>query len=207
MKYTTQAEMHEYLTDKHFPHTYAHMVYNDLFEPIQGEVKKYLEIGVHYGGSVLLARDYFYNATVYGSDIKAPNWRLKDAKRIIHVMGDGYSKEVADMFPNDLDIIIEDGSHRVPDQIKALQLYVPKLKVGGYLIIEDILQPIKENFEKLDEVMKYFDGYEVTKYEGPGYFRHAHSSHEEEAMKEIKEHGELVTMNYDDNLYIVQRIK
>ena len=32
MKYTTQAEMHEYLTDKHFPHTYAHMVYNDLFE-------------------------------------------------------------------------------------------------------------------------------------------------------------------------------
>ena len=108
MKYSEQFKKHKYLTDKCGPHTYGIEVYDDLFEPIQHTVRNYLEIGSAYGGSALLARDYFQRATIWTVDNRGANWRMAEGHRIIHVMSDAYTKKIADMFTAEIDIIIDD---------------------------------------------------------------------------------------------------
>ncbi len=218
MKYTEQFKLNEYLTDKCGPHTYGKQVYDDLFEPVQETLRNYLEIGAAFGGSTLLARDYFTRATVWCVDIIDPNFRLasKHAERIIYVQGNAYKKQIADMFPNEMDIIIDDGSHTLEDQCTAIDLYLNKLSVGGTFIIEDVHNP-KVAFNSLDKVMDDYLvrergrnpwlEYEISTYEGPEYLLNSHSSHSAAAEKEIKLYGELREKSKDDNLYIIKRVK
>ena len=43
-------------------------VYAERFGPIRGRVRRVLEVGVFFGASILLWRDFFPRATVYGLD-------------------------------------------------------------------------------------------------------------------------------------------
>tara|TARA_B110001454_G_scaffold134381_1_gene125094 strand:+ start:2125 stop:2787 length:663 start_codon:yes stop_codon:yes gene_type:complete len=208
----------EYLTDKCWPHTYGPVVYDQLFEPIKDTVRNYLEIGTAYGGSILLARDYFLRSTIWGVDIISPNRRLraKDADRIICVQGNAYKKQVSDMFINLMDIIIDDGSHTLEDQCTTIDLYLEKLSVGGLFIIEDVKVPAYD-FEALDKTLDaYVDEkrgknpwltYETSTYIGPEYFTNSKGGREQEKMEEIEQHGELKAKEKDDNLYIIKRVK
>ena len=111
MKYTEQFNSGpEYLTDKCWPHTYGPKVYDELFEPLQNSVRNYLEIGSAYGGSCLLARDYFPRATIWTIDRLVPNRRIRDSERIVSLCADAYQQKVANMFAAEMDIIIDDGS-------------------------------------------------------------------------------------------------
>ena len=119
------------------------------------------------------------------------------------------------MFPPDMDIIIDDASHDIGDQQKAIDLYLSKLTVGGYFIIEDVESP-KQSFQlfdkKVDRIYEnlksrgnmYID-YKVTTYEGPEYFSNSKPGREKQKEAELKEHGELKQKAKNDNLYIVQR--
>ena len=40
--------------------------------------------------------------------------------------------------PNDIDIVIDDGSHRIQDQLNSFNILYPKLKDSGVYVIEDI---------------------------------------------------------------------
>ena len=217
MKYTEQFAKHEYLTDKCGPsHTYGKEIYDDLFEPIQHTVRNYLEIGSQYGGSTLLARDYFTRANIWTIDVVGPNRRIKDADRIIHLTADAYQKRVADMFQSDMDIIIDDASHNIEDQQKAIELYLPKLTVGGYFIIEDIEAPSNsfKLFDKKVDIVydliksrgNFYLEYDISTYTGPEYFKNIHPNRKAWADEEIKEHGELKEKLYNNNLYIVKRV-
>ena len=215
MKYTEQFAKHEYLTDKCWPHTYGKEIYDDLFEPIQHTVRNYLELGSAYGGSALLARDYFTRATIWTVDIVSPNRRIQSSDRIVSLQADAYQKRIADMFPADMDIIIDDASHNIDHQQQAIDLYLPKLIVGGIFIIEDIEAP-KESFKLFDkrvdrvyENLKsrgnmYID-YEVSTYEGPEYYSNIKPGREKQAAEEYAEYGELRKTAKNDNLYIVKR--
>ncbi len=221
MKYTEQynncLNTHsEYLTDKCWPHSYGPKVYDDLFEPIQHTVRNYLEIGTAYGGSALLARDYFTLADIWTVDQVAPNRRLRNIRRIITVTCDAYQKKIADMFPAQMDIIIEDGSHTITDQQRSIDLYLEKLNIGGYFIIEDIEVPEKsfKLFDKrVDLVLESLQSrgnkwleYEVSTYIGPEFFLNDTPGREEYAKKEIEEFGRLTRKSKNDNLYIVKRV-
>ena len=215
MKYTEQFDKHDYLTDKCWPHTYGKEIYDDLFEPIQHTVRNYLELGSAYGGSALLARDYFTRATIWTVDIVSPNRRIQSSDRIVSLQADAYQKRIADMFPADMDIIIDDASHNIEHQQQAIDLYLPKLIVGGIFIIEDIEAP-KESFKLFDkrvdrvyENLKsrgnmYID-YEVSTYEGPEYYSNIKPGREKQAAEEYAEYGELRKTAKNDNLYIVKR--
>ena len=218
MKYTEQYAKNEYLTDKCGPsHTYGTEIYDDLFEPIQHTVRNYLEIGSQFGGSTLLARDYFTRAIVWTVDISSPNHRIKDADRIIHLTANAYQRRVADMFQEDMDIIIDDASHNIEDQQKAIELYLPKLAVGGYFIIEDVEWPdnsFKLFDKKVDEIYEmqkqrgnFYLEYDISTYTGPEYFKNIGPAREKYALKEIAEFGMLKEKMYNDNLYIVKKIK
>lgn len=72
------------------------------------------------------------------------------------IMGDGYSDEVVKQLPK-MDIIIDDGPHSLESQLLCLEKYMPRLKKGGQILIEDIAK-----FEYIDLLeAKYHElGYE-----------------------------------------------
>jgi hypothetical protein len=54
---------------------------------------------------------------------------------------------------NSIDFIIEDGSHRIEDQLYVVENWTKKLKTGGTLIIEDI-QDINNSSKLIESANK-----------------------------------------------------
>jgi cephalosporin hydroxylase len=148
-------------------------VYECLFRRYRHDVKNVLEIGigtmipgVHStmvgfasvgykpGGSLRGWRDFFENATIYGIDIQ-PDTQLEDEQRIVTRLCD--SRDAARVqelmqgeFPREFDIIIDDGSHYVGDQLATLRNFFPYVKGNGIYLVEDL---VGNNFQNiLDEV-------------------------------------------------------
>jgi len=84
-------------------------------------------------------KEYFKKSIIYGIDItlKAVTVNLDNCKIF---KGNAYDKNIVNKYFNNtkFDVIIDDGSHSVPDQIKCLNLYSDLLTDDGILIIEDI---------------------------------------------------------------------
>jgi len=139
-----------YKADKWGKHHYTPFYY-DLFKDKRETVKKVLEIGAGEGASLFMWRDYFPNAQVYGTDIdknrvfkedrieviESDQSKLKDVENIIGLI---LSR---DPFQHEIELIIDDGSHKSSDQIFTC-LVVAKLLLGKqYLtyVIEDVSEP------------------------------------------------------------------
>lgn len=129
-----------YLCDKEGKHDYLTGLYDYLFSNHKDVPMNLLEIGVWHGGSLILWEQYFDNAKIFAIDIQ--DKRCDEAKKLPNttfIIANAYDKKTAESFPDDFfDFIIEDGSHKLEDMILTIQNYYPKLKKGGYLIIEDI---------------------------------------------------------------------
>lgn len=118
---------------------YFDAFYDQLFSKIKGPVNL-LEIGIYDGASIKLWKNFFDSSSnIYGMDVNfSKNLELYD--RIVQIVGDAYTKEKANYFnDNYLDIIIDDGPHTLESFISLIELYFDKLKEGGLLIIEDII--------------------------------------------------------------------
>jgi hypothetical protein len=120
-------------------HSYVESAYGSLFKRIR-LTKNVLEIGIWTGGSHLLWRDYFPEATVVGIDI-AHCVALDNQQRIVQIIADAYTEKTSDMFKdNFFDLIIDDGPHTVESMKLAIQNYLPKLTDTGIMCIEDIAE-------------------------------------------------------------------
>jgi hypothetical protein len=127
-----------YNTDK-YDLGYIHEFYNRLFNPIKDSVTNILEIGIHAGDSMMLWRDFFTNATVYGIDVNFCA-RVHNQNRIVDIYKNAYDISVSSQFSkNQFDIIIDDGPHTLETMSFFLTNYLPCLKSGGILIVEDII--------------------------------------------------------------------
>jgi hypothetical protein len=136
----TLVEQNNYNTDKHHGHNYFRLIYNDLLSPLSKDVKKFVEIGVNAGGSIELWRDYFKEATIYGLDINV-DVALNNNERIELKRVDQSKKEELISFGlehNDIDILLEDGSHKMYDQQITLAILFKSIKPGGIYILEDL---------------------------------------------------------------------
>ena len=122
-------------TDKGTYHSYLDL-YRPLFEPLKESATDILEIGIADGSSLQLWYEWFPNATIHGVDINAassPDPRL----HLIH--GSAISPEVVSLLSKTTyDLIIDDGSHILAEQIMALSKLSPFLKPNALFIIEDI---------------------------------------------------------------------
>lgn len=151
-------------TDKGSYHDYLEGYYSKEFTSPE-KVTSILEIGVQNGGSLILWHEWFTNAKIVGIDITDAclnNYREaslgREFPRIDIVIADGYDKSVVDTHKdNSYDYIIDDGPHTLESMKDAIELWMPKVKKGGKLIIED-LQHV-EWFEELASHAKKF-GYE-----------------------------------------------
>jgi cephalosporin hydroxylase len=148
-------------TDKGSFHDYLEAYYTEEFAN-PDRVTSVLEIGVQNGGSLILWHEWFTNAKIVGIDIMdACLNNYKEASlgrkfpRIEIIIADGYDKSVVDIHKdNSYDYIIDDGPHSIESMKIAIELWMPKVKQGGKLIIEDV-QSV-EWFEELASHAKKF---------------------------------------------------
>lgn len=117
-------------TDKGTTHSYLE-VYDELFKDLSNI--NLLEIGTQYGGSLKLWRDKFPNSKIYGVDIN-PQGNPEGVK----IITADATKKIKELEDIKFDIIIDDGSHKIEDQLKTLEIFYPKLNKNGLYIIEDI---------------------------------------------------------------------
>jgi hypothetical protein len=129
-------------TDKGTDHSYLPW-YSGLLDGFRkrlnaGEDISLLEIGVRGGGSIHLWRDYFgQRLRLHCIDLNMPG----DLPRGTSLHLGSACDEVflrSHLAGFSFDIIIDDGSHEVEEQIRTFLLLKPLLKPGGVFIIEDI---------------------------------------------------------------------
>ncbi|RQV97885.1 hypothetical protein EH221_03275, partial [bacterium] len=114
-----------------------------LFVPFRDQEINLFEIGVHNGGSLEIWAKYFSRAkNLIGCDVNEACGQLQFSDpRIAVITGDVNSDDVEGeltALTNDLDILIDDGSHHASDIIHAFARYFKYLNPGGVYIIEDL---------------------------------------------------------------------
>jgi hypothetical protein len=134
-----------YVTDKHYEHNYFNLVYNDLFKSNPDNVKKFLDIGGIDVNILGLWKDYFKNAQILAVNKNFSNYQsiinnLKD-ERIkfldLDISDDFILSKICDE-NNNLDIVLDDGSHKMKDQQYCFAKLFKNLNDNGIYIIEDL---------------------------------------------------------------------
>lgn len=161
-------------TDKDTTHSYVKF-YEELFEPYLDKDGSLLEIGVQYGGSILLWNELLKKFRIFGIDNEdklhdnIKEYLQKHPKKITLKFKDAYQKETIDdikfIYPRGFDVIIDDGPHTKETQLESIGLYLDLLKEDGILVIEDIqdydyIEEFKNNIPPSD-----FFEYETLTYD------------------------------------------
>ena len=136
-------------TDKDTFHSYIEL-YEQLLAPFIDKAITLVEIGIQYGGSMLLWQDYLPKAQfVFVDNVNSIHPKILDhldPSRTSFLFQDAYSEisanavsHIADSgLPGGIDFIIDDGPHTLQSQINFLRLYLPLLNQGGVALIEDV---------------------------------------------------------------------
>ena len=146
------SQMLNYPSDKDTNHNYT-PVYQEEFTQIENI--KILELGVCYGGSLILWDGFFINSEIHGVD----NVKYTDSPipGIIHW---GKYEDVDSEFENNyFDYIVNDSMHYAKEQIDAFKIYYSKLKPGGKFFMEDI-----PDMDNVAEIVKTLEGHTFKVY-------------------------------------------
>ena len=115
--------------------------YEDIFYPIKNEVLNIIEIGSFYGNASAALFFYFNKSKIYGADINPDMFRYKaDRVESLYIDSNSLSSIKNELINKKIkfDIIIEDASHMLKDQIISLFYLFPILNNGGYFIVEEL---------------------------------------------------------------------
>lgn len=116
-------------------------LYDKYFQRFVGTKVKLLEIGVKNGGSLKLWRKYFgKNAKIYGIDINPDCANLNFRTENIRIGDQSDKNFLLKVYKEmkSIDIVIDDGSHRMDHIRKSLLTLFPKLNYNGLYVIEDL---------------------------------------------------------------------
>lgn len=121
--------------DKATLHSYSG-TYESLFQSLRDKPVRLLEIGVCSGGSLKVWEDYFTHpdAEFVGVDLTTQNICYTFDNRTKVLIQDATRDPPDGLF----DIIIDDGSHVLGDQLGAIHVLSSHLKPDGVYIIEDL---------------------------------------------------------------------
>lgn len=129
-------------SDKNTSHAYIDGYYSKEFSDKKELSIKLMEIGIRQGYSHILWDKYFTNGEIWGVDNGESGftWDILNNTKIHVFKDDAYSKDfIQDKLPKTyFDYVIDDGSHHPTHQKLFIDLYLPLLKNGGKLIIEDV---------------------------------------------------------------------
>ena len=116
-------------------------IYDRYFAPFRGGKVRFLEIGVNKGGSLQMWRRYFGpDATLFGIDIN-PDCAAFDGQagqvRIGSQTDPDFLNRVIDEMGG-VDVVLDDGSHRMPHVRASFENLFPRLAENGVYMIEDL---------------------------------------------------------------------
>lgn len=135
----------KYGTDKSSKwHNYA-PTYDKYFNSVRNFPLKFLEIGLAGGCSAHMWEQYFTNADLHFIDNTSDfvkNYQSTAPDRSHCYLVDQANEESLIQFiqqsGGDFDIILDDGGHKMDQQITSFRVLFPILKSGGVYIIEDL---------------------------------------------------------------------
>jgi SAM-dependent methyltransferase len=116
-------------------------IYHRHFEAFRGRSPVVLEIGVFHGGSLQMWKEYFGpGAHIVGIDVD-PRCRELEEEGVSVIIGDQADRrflaEVRQQVPK-VDIVIDDGGHRMQQQITSFEELYPHIQPHGVYLCEDI---------------------------------------------------------------------
>lgn len=139
-------------------HSYTPYYYR-LFKDKRCRVKKVLEIGVgspetmqhvervrgfyQIGASLYMWRDFFPNAVIYGADVN-PGTMFEDERIRTYLCDERKEEDLVKLLEktgSDIDLFIDDSSHRWRDQVFTCQNTLPLLQKRVIYVIEDVRSP------------------------------------------------------------------
>jgi SAM-dependent methyltransferase len=150
---TDKSSQRSNITSSRHCHPYT-LFYDGLFKNKREDNINIAELGILHGGSLLMWKDYFKNANIYGFEydnnlidkfkkkynndrITLANIDVKNANNISNAFS-----EIDVLY----DIIIDDTTHKFEDQIRIIENTHKYLKPGGILIIEDIFKSYNQQY-------------------------------------------------------------
>ena len=144
-------------------HGYA-KIYEKYLKDNKDGVLNIIELGSFYGNASAAFFFYFKNAKIYSADIN-PDMYLYSSKRLNNFFTDTSSRSSIEknIINKNIkfDLIIEDASHMLKDQIISLFTLFRTLNSGGLFIVEEIDFPekredmrINQDFPDLKTILK-----------------------------------------------------
>jgi len=127
-------------------HKYVDL-YMMLFDPIRWSVRNVTEVGIASGQSIMMWRDYFANASIYGIDDglnkNLPGFFARQARIKVHVMNAygppaRFAEDILNWTNESMDVIIDDALHDNYHMARMLRIFWRFVRPGGYYIIEDV---------------------------------------------------------------------
>ena len=139
--------------------------------PPRDQVRSLLEVGVFYGASIQMWRDWYAQADIYGVDafngIFGNGNRFSNATKFLHEVRAGLHGPRVHMLVADqasaaemdgvvgklgrrrvsFDVILEDGSHKSRDQQLNLAQLMPLVRPGGVYVIEDTHTSLQRGYD------------------------------------------------------------
>ena len=116
-------------------------IYDRHFSRFRGTDVHVVEFGVSQGGSLQMWKNYFGPACmIYGIDIN-PHCEMLAEDQVKIFIGDqedrGFLRELAGKIPR-IDILIDDGGHRMRQQIATYEELFPHVHENGVYLCEDM---------------------------------------------------------------------
>ncbi|MEN3369783.1 MAG: hypothetical protein V7609_1926 [Verrucomicrobiota bacterium] len=124
-------------------HKWAHYfeIYHRHFHPFRGRPVTVVEFGVYHGGSLQMWKDYFgKSGRIIGVDI-SPKCKCLEEEQIEIVIGDQENREFLRRLGSEIgpiDILVDDGGHKMGQQIATFEEMFPIVRPGGIYLIEDL---------------------------------------------------------------------
>jgi len=130
--------MEKYCSDKGTAHSYIE-IYESIFNKYKDKPINILEVGVNKGYSLFTWKNYFTNAkNIVGIDYQPGIVYKTENFKIIYGDINNFNFMNESLGDMTFDIIIDDGSHYIADQLTSLNLLYPRLNHDGVFVIEDI---------------------------------------------------------------------
>lgn len=123
-------------TDKAYLHNFC-----DFYEQnLNKNVTKLYEIGVLNGASLQMWSEYYPDAQIIGFDIEDKSMLKLNSNVTVKYLDQSNITQLKDLAANsnNVDIIIDDGSHFIDHQIMTFEILFNSLKTNGQYIIEDL---------------------------------------------------------------------
>ena len=151
-----KADLHNYFLNNKGEAIFKHLPFFDIYErhfsKYRGKDINMMEIGVGSGGAVKMWREYFRNnnanVNIYSID-KNPKCKQFEGDNIKIFIGSqddrDFLNEVKSQIPK-LDILIDDGGHRMNQQIITFEEMYGHIKDDGIYLCEDVYTSYWTNF-------------------------------------------------------------